>query len=163
MSASVLFFSVQFISTISGSILNSLVSFFFLFFGGRCVLPQQWTVPSPISVLYIPNQSADGEMKTRAGSPRVASYDMMMRLCHDLMTDATLAGLSFLRQNTKCQRQRGSKGEGVSRWKSLRRRMFFAPQSKINLQFNKNVLFIFGSDSDDNIPFYSTQGQHAQM
>lgn len=40
-----------------------------------------------ILVLYIPNQSADSEIKTKAGSPRVAPYDMMMWLCHDLMTD----------------------------------------------------------------------------
>lgn len=96
-------------------------AFPFFFSRRRGVLPQQRTVHSPILVLYIPNQSADGEMKTRAGSPRVASYDMMMRLCHDLMTGTTLAGLSFLRQNTKCQRQRGSEGEGVSRWESRRR------------------------------------------
>lgn len=106
---------VQLLATISETTLN-FFSFFFLGEVGRrevaCHSSELCT--SPILVLYIPNQSADGEMKTRSGSPRVASYDMMMWLCHDLMTDTTLAGLSFLRQNTKCQRQRGSEGEGVS-------------------------------------------------
>lgn len=37
--------------------------------------------------IYIPNQSADSEIKTKDGSPRVAPYDMMMWLCHELMID----------------------------------------------------------------------------
>lgn len=41
----------------------------------------------------------------------------------------------------------------------LLRGMCFAAGSKINLQFNKNVLFIFGSDSDNNIPLYYAQGR----
>lgn len=80
------YISVQFIATISRSLLR------------------RRTQHQPILVLYIPNQSADREMKTKAGSPRVASYDMMMRLCRDLMTDTMRTGLSFLGQNSKCQR-----------------------------------------------------------
>lgn len=86
--------------------MTTITMFFVLLLLQQCTLSQS----SPILVLYIPNQSADSEIKTKAGSPRVASYDMMMWLCHDLMIDTLWKGLPFLRQNTKCQRLWGSKG-----------------------------------------------------